>query len=333
LNDPAPAGEAALAPALASRQNLSVRGRSDIPFVDGKSGKAVDALGAARILASSSGLGWADVHVELGRNGAWEVDDVAVPRHYLAMNTDDVPLTFEAKVGGSFRPTTLRPGEIWFCPAGESFSHRVAAPAGFALVTLEPAKLTRILEQGEPELRRTYAVAPPQLQHLVRALAAEAERGGPSGGLFLDALTTALAVQLAASFGAPAPLRPAPPRLGEDALRRVRQDIEARLAEAITVEQLGRIAGLGPAQFSRAFKATTRESPHQFIIRRRLEEAKRALEARDPDLLEVALRFGFADQAHFTRLFKRRYGLPPGRFVRTARREAPPRLTPTSGSR
>ena len=294
-----------------------MRGRSDIPFFDGRSGNAIDALGDARILASSSGLGWSDVHVEVGRNGAWDVDDVSVSRHYLALNTDDIPLTFEAKVDGRFRTTTIAPGEVWFCPAGESFSHRVAVPAGFALVTLEPSKLVRLVEDDETELRRRYAVERPQLEHLVRALAAEAERGGPSGTIFVEAITTALAVQLVDSFGTRTQSRDDTAGLNGAALRRVLLEIDARLSDGITVEQLARIAGLGPAQFARGFKAATHESPYQYVMRRRLEEARTEL-ARlpDPDILNVALRFGFSDQAHFTRLFRRHFGLPPGRFVR-----------------
>jgi AraC family transcriptional regulator len=294
-----------------------VRGRSDIPFLDAASGRPLDALAGARIVTSSSGLGWADVHVEVGRNGAWEVDDVSVAQHYLALNTDDVPLRFEAKFGGVFRTTVMAPGELWFCPSGESFSHRVPVASGFALVTLEPAKLVRVVEDDQVELRRTYGVARPQLEHMVRALAAEAERGGPGGGLFVDALATALAVQLVDAFGTrdAVPSKGAP-RLGRVALRRVLEQVDARLGVGVPVEELARVAGLSASRFTRAFKASTGESPYQFVMHRRLEEARRALDVRDPDILNVALRFGFSDQAHFTRLFKRRFGLPPGRFVR-----------------
>jgi AraC family transcriptional regulator len=292
-----------------------VRGRSGIPFVDAASGESLDALAGAQIVTSSAGLGWPEVHVEVGRNEAWEVDDLSVRSHYVALNTDDAPLVFEAKVAGAFRRTVLAPGEVWFCPAGESFSHRVPMASGFALVTIEPGKLARVVEDDGRALRRTYGVANPQLAHLIRALAAEAERGGPSGTIFVDAVATALAVQLVGTFGA----RTAPaaaPGLARPALRKVLQRIDERLGDALLVEELAGVAGLGAAQFTRAFKAATGETPHRFVMRRRLEEARKALERPDPDILNVALRFGFSDQAHFTRLFKRQFGVPPGRFVR-----------------
>ena len=292
-----------------------MRGRSDIPFVDAASGESRDALAGAQIVTSSSGLGWPGVHVEVGRNEAWEVDDLSVRSHYLALNTDDVPLVFEARVAGAFRRVVLAPGEVWFCPAGESFSHRVSMASGFALVTLEPGKLARVIEDDGRALRRTYGVANPQLEHLIRALAAEAERGGPSGAIFVDAVATALAVQIVETFGASAAPGTAP-GFGRPALRKVLQWIDEHLGDALLVEDLASVAGLGAAHFTRAFKAATGETPHQLVMRRRLEEERKALERPDPDILNVALRFGFADQAHFTRLFKRRFGVPPGRFVR-----------------
>jgi AraC family transcriptional regulator len=300
-----------------------VNGRSAVPFADAGSGEPLDALADARIIATSAGLGWADVHVEVGRNDAWEVDDLTVLSHYLALNIESVPLVFEARVDGAFRRTVLAPGEVWFCPAGESFSHRVPTPSGFVLVTLEPAKLVRVVEDDRASLRRTYGVARPQLEHLVRALAAEAEQGGPSGTAFVDAVATALAVQLVETFGSSGGPRGATAGLGRPLLRRVLDHIDQRMGEAVLVEDLAAIAGLGAAHFSRAFKAATGVAPHQFVMRRRLDAARKALEARDPDILNVALRFGFADQAHFTRLFKRQFGVPPGKFVRERSRSSP----------
>jgi AraC family transcriptional regulator len=99
-------------------------------------------------------------------------------------------------------------------------------------------------------------------------------------------------------------------------LKRALESVDASLEQGLSVEGMARVAGLSPAHFSRAFKSATGASPHQYVMRRRLDEAKRALEAEEPDLLSIALRFGFSDQAHFTRLFKRAYGLTPGQFVR-----------------
>ncbi|WP_437951970.1 AraC family transcriptional regulator [Sorangium sp. So ce296] len=296
-----------------------MRGRSAVPFVASSSSEPVDALASARIHVSSAHLGWPEVHVEVGENPSWDVHDLTVRAHYLALNTDPHALTFEAVVDGRPREITLAPGQLWFCPAGESFTHRVAAPASFAIVTLEPEKVLRVLGGPEErELRRAYSVDSPQLEHLVRALSAEAERGGPSGAVFVDALATALAVQMAATFAvkaAPA-LAARGGKLSRGDLQRVLELVDAELGEGLTVERMADAAGLSAAHFARAFRRSLGVAPHQYVMRRRLERARQALEARDADILNVARRLGFADQAHLTRLFKREFGVTPGQYMR-----------------
>jgi AraC family transcriptional regulator len=293
--------------------------RSTIPFFERASRTRVDALDSVLLTASSNGLGWQNVHVEVGLNPRpWDVDNLTVGAHYLALNTEPHPHWFEAIVEGKMRRVVLNPGEMWFCPAGEAFTHRVPRPSGFALVTVAPAKVLRSVEAAsEIELRRRYGIENPALAHLVRALGAEAEQGGPSGAVFVDAIATALSVQLVLTFGVRA-IAPASGGAGlsRAALKRVLESVDASLEQGLSVEGMARVAGLSPAHFSRAFKSATGASPHQYVMRRRLDEAKRALEAEEPDLLSIALRFGFSDQAHFTRLFKRAYGLTPGQFVR-----------------
>lgn len=296
-----------------------MRGRSAIPFVASSSSEPVDALASARIHVSSAGLGWPGVHVEAGDNPSWEVDDLSVRAHYLALNTDPHALTFEARIDGRPRQITLAPGQLWFCPAGQSFTHSVKAPSGFAVVTLDPAKVLRVLgEDEERELRRAYSVDCPQLVHLVRALSAEAERGGPNGAVFVDALATALAVQVVGAFGvkaAPA-LAARGGTLSRRALQRVLALIDAELGEGLTVERMAGVAGLSAAHFARAFSRTLGVAPHQYVMRRRLERARQALETPDADILNVARRLGFSDQAHLTRLFKREFGVTPGHYMR-----------------
>ncbi|WP_437966496.1 AraC family transcriptional regulator [Sorangium sp. So ce260] len=296
-----------------------MRGRSAVPFVASSSSEPVDALASARIHVSSAGLGWPDVHVEAGDNPSWDVHDLTVRAHYLALNTDPHALTFEARIDGRPREITLAPGQLWFCPAGASFTHLVQTPASFAIVTLEPEKVLRALGEGEErELRRAYSVDCPQLTHLVRALSAEAERGGPCGAMFVDALATALAVQVVGAFGVKAPpaLAARVGTLSRGALQRVLALIDAELGEGLTVERMAAVAGLSAAHFARAFRRSLGLAPHQYVLRQRLLRARQALEARDADILNVARRLGFSDQAHLTRLFKREFGVTPGHYMR-----------------
>src|SRR5438046_10654481 len=99
-------------------------------------------------------------------------------------------------------------------------------------------------------------------------------------------------------------------------MRRVLEMIDARLDPLLTVEMLAREVGLSPAHFARAFKETIGRAPHQYLLGLRLERARRLLELCGADLSGIAQRTGFADQAHFTRLFKRAYRITPGALLR-----------------
>jgi AraC-like DNA-binding protein len=91
--------------------------------------------------------------------------------------------------------------------------------------------------------------------------------------------------------------------LAPGALRRVRQYIEQHLAESMATDALARIAGLSTGHFNRAFKQSTGESPHHYIIGKRIAMAKELLVQTGRALADIALDVGFADQSHFCRTY------------------------------
>jgi AraC family transcriptional regulator len=297
--------------------------RSAIPFLDARSRRPVDALEDTSLVASSKRLGWSGIVVEAGSNDTWEVDDLTVAHHYLAMNVGDAPLHFEVKEAHGFRPAVIEPGAVWVCPAGESFTHRVAQQNSFALVTVDPVRFAMFFGAtpgggDAPQLRRDYNLRSPQLEHVVRALVVEADRGGPSGTAFVDALAIALSHQLVHLAGERRVVsEPTRGGLAPAARQRVLELVDERLERGVSVDELAREAGLSPAHFARAFKESVGRPPHQHILARRLERARQLLDAPRAQLSDVALRTGFSDQAHFTRHFKRAFGVTPGEVLRT----------------
>ncbi|WP_437933543.1 hypothetical protein [Sorangium sp. So ce341] len=124
----------------------------------------------------------------------------------------------------------LEPGAPWLCPAGEAFAHCASSASPFGLVLLDPYR-----ELGSPgvaaKLERRYGLRGRALEHVVRALVVELEGGGANGPAFVDAMATALSVQLARLSGAPV-AQERPGALGSARLRRVVDLIESRLKKA-----------------------------------------------------------------------------------------------------
>ncbi|WP_322086757.1 AraC family transcriptional regulator [Burkholderia sp. BCC1999] len=123
----------------------------------------------------------------------------------------------------------------------------------------------------------------------------------------LDALST-LIVRHADALPRPALLAADEPRV--DAMR---ERLAADLMCAVTLDDIAQAAGLSPFHAARLFTRTTGMPPHAWRNQLRLQRALAPLRAGVP-VADVAAASGFVDQSHFTRHFKRMFGVPPGRW-------------------
>jgi AraC family transcriptional regulator len=302
--------------------------RCVVPLFDRRAQRRIVPVRDDRSVATIQALDWPGLLLEAGRNDVAEVEDLTLAHHYLGLNADHRPITIEVKEEHGFRPVRLDPGMGWITPAGHGFSLRVRGGGTHAYVRLsiDPARFDRLVRPNNDgaapiALRRTYGIGGSPLRHIVAALTAEAGDGTPSGLAFVDSLTTALGLQLVQQAGV-VPQRPQPVRggLAPAVRRRVLELMDANAHANLTVDALAREAGLSPAHFARAFKDSVGRAPHQHLMAIRLERARRLLDAPDAALSDVAFRTGFTDQAHFTRFFKREYGVTPGVLLRARRR-------------
>jgi AraC family transcriptional regulator len=113
------------------------------------------------------------------------------------------------------------------------------------------------------------------------------------------------------------PPLPAPaPRLAAWQIRRVRAHIEARLETPIRNKELAALIELSEFHFSVAFRNSVGVTPHEFIIRRRIDRAQQLMLSTDMSLCDIAAECGLADQAHLSRLFRRVVGETPASWRR-----------------
>jgi AraC family transcriptional regulator len=112
-------------------------------------------------------------------------------------------------------------------------------------------------------------------------------------------------------------------------LLRVRAYIDSNLHRAIHIRDLSAVARRSPAHFSRKFKLAVGESPHAYLVRRRLERACHLMITSAASLSEIALSVGFSDQAHLCRLFRQAFGQSPATWRRE--RTIPGELTSRTG--
>jgi AraC-like DNA-binding protein len=94
-------------------------------------------------------------------------------------------------------------------------------------------------------------------------------------------------------------------------LLRAKDLVDARYREPLDVRMLARAAHLSPAHFSREFRRTFGESPHQYLLTRRLERAAALLRNTDRTVVDICLAVGLRSVGSFTTSFGRAFGLSP----------------------
>jgi AraC family transcriptional regulator len=141
---------------------------------------------------------------------------------------------------------------------------------------------------------------------------AEAGAGAPGSRLYAESLANVLAVHLLRHYTAEgaAPRRFAGGLSGAK-LRRVLSYIADNHGRDLSLEDLAGKAAMSTFHFAREFKRATGTTPHQHLLRFRVERAKELLAGSRLPLAEVGLLTGFSHQSHFTRLFRRYTGTTP----------------------
>ena len=103
-------------------------------------------------------------------------------------------------------------------------------------------------------------------------------------------------------------------------LLRAKDLADARFAEPLTVADLAEAARLSPAHFSREFRRAFGETPHAYLLTRRLERAASMLRMTDRSVADICVAVGLSSVGSFTTTFTRVYGMSPAAY----RAAAPP---------
>lgn len=174
------------------------------------------------------------------------------------------------------------------------------------ITDIDPACLTLVTHIGLHD---------PLLTQISLALWRELELQAPSGKLYAQTAAQMIAVHLLRHYSSTeVGVQERSQGLTRRQVQGVTDFILAHLSQDISLEALAQQIGFSPYHFARLFRQTTGESPHQFILRQRVEKARHLLKTTDMPLAHIAMESGFANQSHFTRIFKRHFDLTPRAF-------------------
>lgn len=183
---------------------------------------------------------------------------------------------------------------------------------GYRIIYVEPAHLAEALRElrGGPGPLPFVSEAVSTSLRLRQAV--ENAFRNPLDSLSADSIVVDLAEGLLAAERGDA--RPAAGRRVDiTAVERARLFLDAERTRTVHSSELESITGLARYELARQFRTVLGTSPHRYLLMRRLAFARDLIHAARP-LVEVACEAGFADQAHFTRVFKSAFGLTPAHY-------------------
>jgi AraC family transcriptional regulator len=256
----------------------------------------------------------------------FEADPDSMPtavfeEHHILLNLKEEAHRLENWRGGVHRDFEFKLHEITVTPAGIESGWRWHARSKVIVVTIEPERLGRFVktELGilltHRQLRDVPVAHDPELV-MAGSMLLDALRTRSAGSeVMFESLARVFLVKLIQGYGEElSGARAYEHGLSADQHARVLDFVARRFGETITIEALAREAGLSPSHFSRVFHATLGETPYQFVMDYRVEQARAMLADPARPLIDIALHCGFSDQPHFSRIFKRLTGRTPREY-------------------
>jgi len=207
------------------------------------------------------------------------------------------------------RQRTCVPGMVIFHPVGEHHADvHHGAPVRLLSIELGRAKLAA-LQTVAPVLAESTHVADADSALVAARLAREFRLDDDASGLAIESLMLDLLVrsQRRVPSGEPAP----PPWLA-----RAQDYLQAHYNRAIGLQEVADAAGVHPTHLARVFRRHHRCTLGAYVRRLRIEAARRLLAGSETPLADIALAAGFADQSHFSRLFRAATGVTPTHYRR-----------------
>ncbi len=287
----------------------------------------IDEPAAPVLILSSEEIGWeglvAQAYHEPEEFEGFLAPDNDTPSIPLVLLVGGAMYMESRPSNGSWRGKLIHSEDLILAPGGDMISElrwKILTPASMQTLHLNLSRdlfVRTAQEMADHDSTRLTIIGrtgfqDPLLTQISFALWRELEQQNPAGKLYAQTAAQMLAVHLLRHYtSAPIDIKELTQGLTRQQMGRVTDFILANLSQDLSLESLAEQTGFSSYHFARLFRQATGESPHQFVLRQRVESAQHMLKETDAPLAHVALESGFANQSHLTRIFKRHLGLTP----------------------
>jgi AraC family transcriptional regulator len=279
-----------------------------------------------RLIAHSQDAGWRSLHAAILEEAPFQAVERPI-RHPSLIYHLSRPTQVTRKIEGAVRESALiGPRRICLTPGDATTQWQHSGHPEILQVYLRQsvyeAAVSEIYgcDSSGAELVPRFAILDPLLEQLAIAITNALRDGNSEDGLYIDTISQMMAVHLArthSSRSRPVRILPAKPLAGWK-MRRVIEFIEDNLEGDLSLQAMAEEVDISPLYLARAFKAAVGQSPHQYVLGRRIERAKELLRNTDLPVVDVALSSGFSSQSHLSHWFIRQVGVSPAVYRRQA---------------
>jgi AraC family transcriptional regulator len=248
-----------------------------------------------------------------GRRG--DVAELGQARHHHLSITEN----YLARWHDGCRLYAKQPGTFSFIPIGVIPRMQAETPYKVLLCLIDPLLLSGVESEldrcSKGELQFRVNSHDPALHQLVTMLHADTTAGGPPEQLYREHLTYAIALRVLSLSATPTTDAKANSPLPYRKLHRVIERMD-ELGNSVSLEELAKISGYSRNHFLRMFHAATGQTPHNYLMHRRIERAKELIKKRSLSLIDVALTCGYSSHSHMTQVFRKILGVTPSQYRR-----------------
>ncbi|PMB52791.1 AraC family transcriptional regulator [Fischerella thermalis CCMEE 5201] len=270
-------------------------------------------------LLSNDDSGWGGIRFQFthSRSASALPDEVIFPANAIHIYTDlSSGYVVEARINGRLQKSSIVTGDSLIIPRGTAYWQSDNQKSKGITLGFNSDFLARTLSEsidlGGVELLPQFPAFDPLIYQIGLALKTELEQNRYSSRLYAESAATFLVTHLFHhyAFGKQKE-QITTSGLPKYKLQQVINYIHANLECNISLSELAFLAQMSLSHFSRLFKQSTGYSPHQFVIKCRVERARELLLKSDLSIADITYKVGFANQGHLTSHFKRLLGVTP----------------------
>ena len=266
-------------------------------------------------LITSKNKGWDGVYLQHDRQPAFAIPQHSHSQHTLIIGLDNA-LNAEWSIDGQFRDLQYNQGDVFIVPAGASHRAYWKQESEGILLSIEPKSIIDAaidsVNSDRLEIVPHFATSDSRLSQIAQWLLLELHQQQIGSRLYVESLITMLEVHLLRTYSVFKPIIPDyKGGLARYKLDRAIAFINENLSRDFKLKDLATVVEMSPYHFARMFKQSTGLTPHQYLVKQRINKAKELLRQTEIAIADIGYTVGYKNPSHFAKVFRQQTKVSP----------------------